>query len=109
METAQRGLFLQIVLAACLAASAASAQDEPKRCRTDALEKWYCAIDPRGTAVADKLGRIVCAPGACAKSEEKEKEWMCSSVSGGNAVASPKGPVCDGECRAPETTACQKI
>ncbi len=108
METAQRVLvLLQILLAACLVCSAASAQNEPKRCQTDALEKWYCAADPLGSAVVDKLGRVVCAPGACARPDEQD--WTCSSVSGGRATASPSGPVCDGECRAPETTACEKL
>jgi len=112
METAQRGVSLvQILLAALIACGASSAQDEPKRCQTDALEKWYCAVDPHGSAVVDKLGRVLCAPGACAKPEveEKEKDWICSSVSGGRATASPTGAVCDGECRAPEATACKKI
>jgi hypothetical protein len=108
MKTGQRGLaFLKILLAACLVCGAASAQDEPKRCRTDALEKWYCATDPHGTAVVDELGRVVCAPGACAK--VKEQGWICSSVSGGRAAATPEGPVCDGECRTPEATACEKV
>ena len=108
MQTAQRSLaILQILLAACLVCGATSVETEPNRCRTDALEKWYCAADPRGTAVVDELGRVVCAPGACAKVEEKG--WICSSVSGGRAAATPKGPVCDGECRAPEATECQKI
>ena len=108
MQTALRGfVLLQILLAACVVCGAASAQDEPNRCRTDALEKWYCATDPQGTAVVDELGRVVCAPGACAKVDEKG--WVCSSVSGGRAAETPKGPVCDGECRAPEATDCEKV
>ena len=108
MQAAQRSLaLLQILLAACLACRTASAADESKRCRTDALEKWYCASDPQGTAVVDELGRVVCAPGACAKVEEQG--WLCSSVSGGRAAATPKGPVCDGECRTPEATDCEKV
>ena len=107
METARRGFALsQILLAACLVCSTASAQDEPKRCLTDALDKWYCATDPQGTAVVDELGRVVCAPGACAKVEEQG--WVCSSVPGGRAAATPKGPVCDGDCRAPASTDCEK-
>ena len=91
MQTAQRSLaILQILLAAFLACGATSVETEPNRCRTDALEKWYCAADPRGTAVVDELGRVVCAPGACAKVEEKG--WMCSSLPGGRAAATPQGP-----------------
>jgi hypothetical protein len=108
METAQRRLaLLEILLAASLLCGAASVDSDPQRCRTDALEKWYCATDPAGTAVVDELGRVVCAPGACAKVDPQG--WICSTVPGGRAATTPKGPVCDGECRAPETTQCEKV
>jgi len=108
MQTTQRGLaLLQIVLVACVVCGATSVDDQPKRCRTDALDKWYCAADPLGTAVVDDLGRVVCAPGACTKADEKG--WMCSSLPGGNAALTPSGPVCDGQCRAPEATECRKV
>jgi hypothetical protein len=108
METAQRSLaLLQILLAAFLACGASSVENDPKRCKTDALEKWYCATNPDGTAVVDDLGRVVCAPGACVKVEEQG--WICSSLPGGRAAATPKGPVCDGECRTPEATDCEKV
>jgi len=109
MRPAHRGLAaLQIVLVGFLLCGASTGPDaDPRRCRTDALEKWYCAADPRGSAVVDDLGRIVCAPGACTKVEKDG--WMCSTLPGGKAIATPTGPVCDGECRAPETTECKKV
>jgi hypothetical protein len=114
METALRTLaLLQILLAAFFACGAANVENESKRCRTDALDKWYCASDPGGSAVVDELGRVVCAPGSCAKTDGKEgkegKGWICSSISGGRAATTPEGPVCDGECRAPEATECKKV
>ena len=108
MQTAQRvRAFLQVLLAVGFACGAASAQEESNRCRMDALDKWYCSADPRGSAVVDELGRIACAPGACAKTDEEG--WVCSSVPGGKASVSPEGPVCDGQCRPPEVTDCEKI
>src|SRR5262249_24596434 len=104
-----------ILLAACalFAPAGARAADEhsANRCQPDALEQWYCASDPAGSAVVDNLGRIVCAPGACVKQRQRDQsnkeEWQCSSVSGGRVDADPAGgPVCDGGCRAPEATAC---
>ena len=108
MSTTRRSLaILQIVLAACLVCGAAGDPEDAKRCRKDALDKWYCPTDPLGTAVVDELGRVLCAPGECAKVDEQG--WMCSTVPGGKSAATPSGPVCDGECRAPETTACKKL
>ena len=95
-------------------ASARAADDHSaNHCQPDALEKWYCAADPEGSAVVDNLGRVVCAPGACVKQSKRDdsakEEWLCSTVSGGRAEAVPPGPpVCDGRCRAPEATACKK-
>ena len=81
------------------------------RCQTDALEQWYCAADPKGSAVVDPLGRVVCAPGACVKQETKDgkEEWLCSTTPGGTATAAPEGPRCEGRCRPPEATACKKL
>jgi hypothetical protein len=97
----------------CLASTAGAAADHSAgvRCQADALEHWYCAADPQGSAVVDQLGRVVCAPGACVKQEtQDQEEWLCSSEPGGRATAVPAGPpVCDGECRPPEATACKKL
>ena len=105
---------LQILLATCVALSAAGVRAAERssgaNCKADALENWYCAADPLGSAVVDALGRVVCAPGACVRQQIEDKEdWICSSVSGGKADATPPGPpVCDGGCRSPEATACRK-
>jgi hypothetical protein len=88
---------------------AAPAAAQRDRCLQDALDEWYCATDPRGSAVLDTLGRVVCAAGACVKQEEEGEDWLCSAQSGGNAAWTPEGAVCDGECRAPEATACEKL
>jgi hypothetical protein len=99
----------------CFLAAAAVAEprvehSDGARCQTDALEQWYCAANPEGSAVLDKLGRVVCAPGACVKQETPdEEEWLCSTTPGGRAEAAPAGPRCDGECRTPEATACKKL
>ena len=106
-----------IALAACLtwfvnvAANAVDVEHSAgARCLTDALDQWYCAADPRGSAVLDKLGRVVCAPGACVKQDTPdEEEWLCSTTPGGRAIADPAGPRCDGDCRPPEATACKKL
>ncbi len=112
----RRWRFVSIALAAGVigaASSAGAAADHSAgvRCQTDALKKWYCAADPRGSAVVDKLGRVVCAPGACVKQEtqDQEEDWLCSSTPGGTATAAPAGPVCDGTCQPPEATACKKL
>jgi hypothetical protein len=108
MQRAQRMFATtSIALAAAFVGGANGAPAESERCRTDALDKWYCASDPHGTAVVDQLGRVVCAPGGCAKVDERG--WLCSTVPGGKASLSPTGPTCDGECRAPEATACEKM
>lgn len=107
MERARRSrTLLQILLATCVVGIALGAAAQRDRCQIDALDKWFCAADPLGTAVVDKLGRVVCAPGACTKHEQ---EWVCSTVSGGKAATAPEGPVCDGECRQPEATDCEKV
>lgn len=109
---------MRAALAACLtlmigvAAHAAGDVEHSAgaRCRTDALEQWYCAADPEGSAVVDELGRVVCARGACVKQETQDgKEWLCSTTPGGRAAAAPEGPSCDGGCRPPEATACRKL
>jgi hypothetical protein len=91
---------------ALVALLASAASGEEQRCRTDALRQWYCPTDPRGVAVIDSLGAVVCAPGRCV---QFESEWHCSSRSGGSAELTPTGPVCDGECRAPRASNCEKI
>jgi hypothetical protein len=99
--------LVQFLLAGC-AVCAASAGWAQNPCLQDALEEWYCASDPRGSAVLDTLGRVVCAPGACVKQEEEGADWLCSAQPGGKAERTPEGIVCDGECRAPEATDCKK-
>jgi hypothetical protein len=92
------------------AADVAAEHSAGERCQADTLENWFCAADPRGSAVVDALGRVVCAPGACIKQDTRDHEgWLCSWTPGGKAAAAPAGPVCDGECRAPEATACKKL
>ena len=100
-----------LVIAVAPGAGAETEQSGGARCLSDALEQWYCAREPKGAAVIDELGRVVCAPGACVKQDDTpdRKGWVCSTTPGGRAAASPAGPVCDGQCRAPEATACQKV
>src|SRR4029453_13654995 len=112
----RRSWLVPIALAGwviCAASSAGAAADHSTgaRCRADALENWYCAANPQGSAVVDKLGRVVCAAGACVKQEtQDQEEWLCSSTPGGRATAVPAGPpVCDGECRPPAAAACPKL
>jgi hypothetical protein len=100
--------FVQFVLVGC-ALCAPAAADTVERCRRDALDQWYCPVEPLGTAVIDTLGRVVCAPGACVKPDGDSADWLCSSDPGGRAEITPAGPVCDGECRAPAATDCKKI
>ena len=113
----RRSGFVPSALAACVicvASSAAAAgvdHSAGANCQADALKNWYCAADPKGSAVVDKLGRVVCAPGACVKQEtqDQDNDWLCSSIPGGRAAAAPAGPVCDGTCQPPEATACKKL
>jgi hypothetical protein len=111
----RRCKFISIALAGsaiCAVSNADPAAEHSAgaHCRADALKNWYCAADPRGSAVVDELGRVVCAPGACVKQDTRDQQgWLCSSTSGGRAAAAPVGPVCDGECRPPEATACKKL
>ena len=100
--------LVQFVLVGCVLCTASTAIAR-EQCQQDALEEWYCATEPLGTAVVDALGRVVCAPGECVKQDEEGPGWLCSPQPGGRAAATPEGPVCDGECRAPEATACKKI
>jgi hypothetical protein len=74
-------------------------------CVRDALERWYCASDPRGTAVLDNLGAAVCAPGGCLEADD---EWSCSSVAGGSVRRTAEGVVCEGGCRAPRSVECTR-
>ena len=113
MERAR--LAAWVIAIACASSTAAHAQPTQhsgQHCLADALEKWYCAADPNGSAVLDSLGRVVCAPGACVKQETQDTkdEWLCSSEPGGAARAVPGGPPeCDGKCRQPEATACKQL
>jgi hypothetical protein len=100
--------LVQFVLVGCVLC-AASAVEARERCQKNALEAWYCATDPLGTAVVDALGRVVCAPGECVRDEDDGGGWHCSPVPAGKATWTPEGPVCDGECRTPDTTDCKKI
>ena len=102
----QTRTLVQTLLVTALFSIASTALAGGIRCETDALGEWFCAVDPRGSAVVDGLGRVVCAPGACEKHEE---QWVCSSVSGGTASSTPEGPVCDGECREPEARDCERV
>jgi hypothetical protein len=99
-----------LAVSAATGARAEQQQSADQVCQSDALEQWYCASNPEGSAVVDKLGRVVCAPGACVKVElEGEKDWTCASTPGGRVeVATPASPVCDGGCRKPEATHCKK-
>ena len=96
--------ILWLALGSGLAAAAAAGPPPAGRCARDALERWFCASDPKGSAVVDNLGAVVCAPGRCV---EVEDEWQCSSVSGGRAERTPDGAECQGECRAPRAVDCQ--
>src|SRR5574341_1831049 len=92
-------------LALLLCRAAAGEPPHQRRCETDALAQWYCAADEQGVAVRDNLGVVVCAPGSCI---EVGDEWLCSAVSGGRAVLTPEGPVCEGSCRAPRAVDCER-
>ena len=91
---------LLIVALALMATSAAAAGPQ---CQKDALDQWFCPADPKGVAVLDNLGKVVCSPGRCI---EVGDEWQCSAVSGGSAQQTPDGPVCEGGCRAPRAVDC---
>jgi hypothetical protein len=109
MESKQRirrDVRLALLAGATLLVSGAAVAEAPqRRCVMDALENWYCAADEKGVAVLDNLGVVQCAPGACV---EVEDEWQCSTVSGGGAVLTPDGPICDGGCRAPRAVDCDR-
>lgn len=95
-----------IAALALMACGVAGAETPPQRqCEKDALDQWYCAADPKGVAVLDNLGEVVCSPGRCI---EVEDEWQCSAVSGGGAEWTPDGPVCEGGCRAPRAVDCER-
>ena len=103
MQRAGRGvIYALLALSASGPAAAASPQG---RCRQDALDNWFCAADPKGVAVLDNLGVVVCAPGRCV---EVEDEWQCSTVSGGGAELTSDGPICEGGCRAPRAVDCDR-
>ena len=89
-----------------LVAPVAEAQALRPRCQKDALEQWYCAADPKGTAVRDVLGEVVCAPGRCL---ELDGEWQCAADSGGGVQRTPEGPECAGGCRAPRSVDCERM
>jgi hypothetical protein len=84
---------------------AADAEVPQRQCQKDALDQWFCAADPRGVALLDNLGKVVCSPGRCI---EVGDEWQCSAVSGGGAQQTPDGPVCAGGCRAPRAVDCER-
>ena len=95
----------RLVALALLACGPAAAEPPRGRCLQDALEHWYCAKDPKGVAVIDNLGAVVCAPGRCV---EVDDELHCSSVSDGGAELTPDGPACEGGCRAPRAIDCER-
>jgi hypothetical protein len=98
-------LTLLTLLFTVLFAGATAAQPPPAgRCLQDALERWFCASDPNGSAVVDNLGAVVCAPGRCV---EIDDDWECASLSGGGAERTPEGAVCEGGCRAPRAVDCE--
>jgi hypothetical protein len=99
-----RTLLRAGALALLLVSAGARAQEH--RCRADALGEWYCPKDRLGVAVIDSLGAVVCAPGRCVQFED---EWHCSVQPGGAAERTPAGPVCDGGCRQPRASECEKI
>ena len=96
-------LFAALALLGPDTAQGQAPAPEQGRCTKDALGRWYCAIDPKGVAVVDNLGAVICSPGRCI---EVEDEWECSAVSGGNAARTPGGPLCDGGCRSPRAVDC---
>ncbi len=102
------GVALALGAAGPGAALGEAPDGEPREhCRADALEEWWCPASPQGTAVVDKLGRVLCAPGACV---ETDAGWACSSVPGGSAGwRADEGPVCDGDCRPPLASDCRKM
>jgi hypothetical protein len=77
-----------------------------ERCLKNALEHWFCAADPRGVAVIDNLGSVVCAAGRCVEADD---EWHCASDSGGRAELTPEGPVCEGGCVSPRSADCERM
>ena len=95
----------RVVVVVLLACGSAAAEPPRGRCQSDALQQWYCAKDPKGVAVIDNLGAVVCAAGRCV---EVEDELQCSAVSGGGAELTPDGPVCEGGCRAPRAIDCER-
>lgn len=92
--------------AALLVAAQAAPPGQRAGCLANALEEWFCPSDPRGVAVRDNLGEVVCAPGACV---EFEDEWHCAASAGGRAELGPDGPVCEGRCVSPRAADCERI
>ena len=95
----------RFVVSLLLLSGPAAAEPPRGRCLQDALEHWYCAKDPKGVAVIDNLGAVVCAPGRCVEAED---ELHCSDVSDGRAELTPDGPVCEGGCRSPRAVDCER-
>jgi hypothetical protein len=109
MESIERALcevkWSLVALLVLLACGVANAGTPTLSCQKDALGQWYCAADPKGVAVLDHLGKVMCSPGRCI---EVGDEWQCSAVSGGGARRTPDGPVCEGGCRAPRAVDCER-
>ena len=99
------GCSVMTALLLLLACGVAGAETSKSQCQKDALDQWYCAADPKGVAVLDHLGKVLCSPGRCI---EVEDEWQCSAVSGGSVKRTPDGPVCEGGCRAPRAVDCER-
>jgi len=97
--------YALLVGLALLSFHPAAAEPPQRRCQTDALENWYCAKDPKGVAVIDNLGTVVCSPGRCVEADD---EWQCSAVSGGAAGLTPEGAACEGGCRTPRAVYCER-
>lgn len=102
---ARRAMGCALLVGLALLARGPAAADPQRRCEQDAMEDWYCAVDAKGVAVLDKMGKVVCSPGLCV---ESEGEWQCSAVPGGSAELSPVVPVCEGGCRTPSTLDCER-
>lgn len=79
------------------------------KCLRDSMGQSFCAKWPRGVAVKNTLGEVLCAPGDCVLMEDLNPVWQCSSVSGGWARMLISGPKCEGGCVTPRVTDCDPL
>jgi hypothetical protein len=102
----QRAAVPTCAAALALGLLGAAAAPPRARCLADALDQWFCPSEPRGVAVLDNLGSVVCAAGSCV---EFEDEWHCSATAGGRAELTAEEPVCEGGCRSPRAADCKRM